>query len=321
MLLTPAVRPRPSRTGEPRDQPANPRTPRGRQPDRGPAARSRAHPLSLAGMRRTAIGVLAVVGGFGLVVGGFGLVVAAPAGAQTPTTGVTAPTPPASGVAAAIAESGWYADGGAVGDREQLADVAERLSSEGHHLGFALLASEPPGDSTAFAEEVLDALPGLGEGTIRTVVVLSDADVGVVSDVWGDAAIDAALDDTIDDLRADPTDGLEALADALAARPTGTDDDDGGTSTDDDGSGTGWLVLGVVALVALSFGSRYLRGSGDAGADGYDGTDDSGSSWRRRSRYRSSSRRSFSSSRRSGGRSGRRSSSGGSRRGRGGRRL
>jgi hypothetical protein len=257
-------------------------------------------------VRRTTIGFLAA-GVIGLVAAG----PAVPAGAQAPTTGATAttPTPPASGVAAAIADAGWYADGGAVGDREQLAAVAERLASDGHHLGFALLASEPAGNSTVYAEEVLDALPGLGERAIRTVVVLSDADVGVVSDEWSDGAIDAALDDTIDDLRADPTDGLEALAESLADQPAGTD------TGDDGGPSGGLLALGVIALVALSIGSRLFR-RGGGGGDGYDDGYGSGSSWRRRrSSYRSSNRRSFSS------RSRRRSSSGGSRRGRGGRRL
>lgn len=145
----------------------------------------------------------------------------APAGAQTPTTSA-AGSAPASDVAAAVAESGWYADGGAVGDREQLAGVAERLAGQGHHLGFALLAAEPPGGSPVFAEAVLDALPRHGETRIRTVVVLSDADVGLVSDVWDDAAIDGALDETIDELRADPTDGLEALAESLASQPRAT---------------------------------------------------------------------------------------------------
>jgi hypothetical protein len=306
MLLPPAGHPRSAPAGEQHTQRANLLTPRGRQPRRV-AARTGPDPPTLAGVRRIAIGVLAAVGAFGVVAAG-------PAGAQAPTTGATVATatPPPSGVAAAIADAGWYADGGAVGDREQLADVAERLASEGHHLGFALLASEPAGNSTVYADEVLDALPGLGERTIRTVVVLSDADVGVVSDEWSDGAIDAALDDTIDDLRADPTDGLEALAGSLAGQPAGTDagDDDGGPSS-------GLLAVGVIALVGLSLGSRLLRrGGGDGDGDGYDDSYGSGSSWRgRRSSYRSSSRRSFSS------RSRRRSSSGGSRRGRGGRRL
>jgi hypothetical protein len=187
-------------------------------------------------------------------------------------------------------------------------------------MGFALLADEPDGSSPAYAEDVLDALPAHGEYTIRTVVVLSDADVGVVSDTWGDDAIDGALDDTIDDLRADPTDGLEALADALAAQPSGfaSGSDDGDGDGDGGSDPTGLIVGGLVVLVGLSVGSRYLFDSADGGT--YDDDGDGSSSWSRRRSFRRSS---FGSSRRrsSSGRSSRRSSSSRSSRGRGGRRL
>jgi hypothetical protein len=217
-------------------------------------------------------------------------------------------------VATAIADEGWYADRDAVGDREQLADVAERLARDREPMGFALLAAEPPGSSTNFAEDVLDALPAQGETAIRTVVVLSDADVGVTSDVWSDDAIDAALDDTIDDLRADPTDGLEALADSLADQPSGVED---GSGSDRGGGGpnTALIVGGVAVLVALSLASRY-RSGGLAGAGG--DTLSGRSSWRRHRRSSFSRPRSY--RRRSASRSSRRSS-GSSRRGRGGRRL
>jgi hypothetical protein len=243
-----------------------------------------------------------------------------PASGQEPAA-ARAPEP--GDVATAIADAGWYADGEAVGDREQLADVAERLSRQGEPMGFALLAGEPPGSSTVYAERVLDALIGEGERRIRTVVVLSDADVGVVSDVWSDAAIDRALDETIGDLRADPIDGLEALADALASEPAGFDEVDEGTDTDSSGLPVGLIVLGVVVLGGFALARWAMSGTaGDGTFDGDTGDD----SWQRRSRwrrsssfYRSSSSRSR--SRLSGG--SRRRSSGGSRRsrGRGGRRL
>lgn len=222
------------------------------------------------------------------------------------------PPPTPSEVAVAIADTGWYADPESVGDREQLAMVADRLANQGEPMGFALLAAEPAGSSPAFAEDVLDTLAQQND-RIRTVVVLSDADVGVVSDVWSDTAIDNALDDTIDDLRADPTDGLESLADALAAEPTGFDDDYEDDESDS-GPNTGLIVFGVLALAGVVAVSRYFS---DPMAEDGDGS--SGSSWssrRRRSSWSSSSRRSF---RSSGGGSSRRSSGGS--RGRGGRRL
>lgn len=216
-------------------------------------------------------------------------------------------------VTAAIAEDGWYADPESVGDREQLDQVADRLSHQGEPMGFALLATEPAGSSPAFAEQVLDALPAT---RIRTIVVLSDADVGVVSDRWSDQAIDDALDETIDDLRADPTDGLEALADALAAAPSGFDDED--DSSDDGSTTTGMLVLVVLGLGGVALASHYFSGS--ASGDTSD-TGDGSSSWSSSRRRRSSFYRSSSSRRRSSGGGSSRRSSGGSRRGRGGRRL
>jgi hypothetical protein len=226
--------------------------------------------------------------------------------------------PPATEVAGAIGVEGWYADPGAVGDREQLAVVAERLGRRGEPMGFALLADEPAGSSTEFAEDVLDELAAQDDD-IQTVVVLSDVDVGVVSDVWSHDAIDAALDETIDDLRANPTDGLEALADALAAEPSGFDEDSDSGSSDDNGMDTGLIVL-VVIVVGVVYLSRYL--SDTEGGDAVeDGDDSDGSSWSRRRRssfYRSSSRSHRSSSSTG---SSRRSSSTSSHRGRGGRRL
>ena len=233
------------------------------------------------------------------------------------------PTPEA--VAAAIAERGWYADPEAVGDREQLGQVAARLAQGGDAMGFALLAAEPTGSSPAFAERVLDALPSQTASTpIRTIVVLSNADVGVVSDQWSDSAIDAALDDTIDDLRANPTDGLEALADALADQPSGFSDDDDGTSDDGGGMSGGWIALLVIVGV-VAIGSGYVRRflNGDdvfAGDDDNDDNDDSwSSSWSNRRRRSSSFFSSSRSSHRSSSSSRRSSSSG--HRGRGGRRL
>jgi hypothetical protein len=266
---------------------------------------------------------------------------AGPAVGQEPsTTRPVGAVPSVGEVAAAIVDDGWYAHPEAVGDREQLDQIADRLSDGRFEIGFALLADEPPGSSTRFAEEVLDEVnlrgvvgypgrtttpaatagPGAGASTsvslydpplrIRTVVVLSDADVGVVSDLWGDDAIDAALDATIDQLRADPTDGLDALAEALADQPTGTGTDDDPDEGDDY---SGAIVVGVVLLGLLVF-AQVIAASNSLAGDG-------GGSSRRR-RFNTFTSRPFSSGSRGGG--SRRSGSGGSRgssRGRGGRRL
>jgi hypothetical protein len=286
-------------------------------------------------VRRDLGSVVAVVAACGL-----GLLAPSPATAQAPEATEATESPGPAQVATAISSSGWYADGGAVGDREQLADVASRLSSQGSPIGFALLAAEPPGSSTAYAEQVLDALGTAYTSAgiyvpndIETVVVLSPTDVGVVSDRWDDAAIDEALDATIEDLRADPTDGLEALAGALARHsPSGSSDADG--AGDPHGGGTGWglgwVVLIVLAIAAFSLMSRLIGGAAHQGGEGEPDngwSGHSGSDWRTRQRRRSvgsslfGRSRSSSGSRRSSSGGSRRSSSGGSRRGRGGRRL
>lgn len=249
------------------------------------------------------------------VVGGIGLIGSEPVvGQESPT----ASTPEPGEVAQAIAADGWYAD--SPENREELADVATRLSARSEPIGFAILDAEPEGSSTAYAEDVLDELAPNGESRIDTVVVLSPADVGVVSDTWDEDAIDAALDDALDDLRSNPTDGLEALATALAREPTMTEQDSSESDDGDGGISAGWLVvigIGVVALIA--FGRIFPQLSGDSDGDWDDDWDSR--SYRRRRRLRGYSRSSlFSGSRRSSSTRTRRSS-GRSRRGRGGRRL
>jgi hypothetical protein len=251
-----------------------------------------------------------------------------PAGAQAEGTTSTAPGTPvgaggqprADAVAAGIADEGWYGDPVAGAEIAAWDDLAAALGRQDSPIAFALLDAEPLGGSTVYAELVLDALPARGGTRYDTVVVLSPDDVGVVSDDWGDDAIDAALDESLDDLRADPARGLSTLADELAERPlsweeSGDDGDDGSGS----GSSTGWLVLGGLAVGAVVLYRASQAGSADGG-------DDDGSSWggsssyRRRRAYGVRARRSArSSSRRSTSRrsSSRRSSG----RGRGGRRL
>ena len=206
------------------------------------------------------------------------------------------------------------ADPGAVGDREELDDVASGLRPNGEEIGFALLDAEPAGSSQAFAEQVVDDLPGHGEFVMRTVVVLSPEDVGVVSDTWDDEAIDAALDASIDDLRANPTDGLATFADVLGDQSTMDEDGDAFEEEDDGSSFPVVAVLAIAGIGGLALISHFAGWSSDGGEG------DGGSSWGSSSYRR---RRSFSSSgsRRRTGSSSRRSSGGSRRRGRGGRRL
>jgi hypothetical protein len=125
---------------------------------------------------------MATAGTAGLVMG-----TGQPADAQEPA-GIAAPA--AADVAAAIAEVGWHADDESAGDREQLGAAAERLARERQQMGFALPGEEPAGVKHRLRRSVLDVLIGWGERSIRTVVVLSDADVGVVNELWRGGASD-----------------------------------------------------------------------------------------------------------------------------------
>jgi hypothetical protein len=249
---------------------------------------------------------------------------AAPAAAQAPGTApAAAPTTSGPGdtssdpvdlVAAAVAAEGWYADPGAVGDREELDRVASRLRPNGEEIGFALLDAEPPGSSQAFAEQVVDALAGNGEFLMRTVVVLSPADVGVVSDTWDDEAIDTALDEAIDELRANPTDGLATFADVLGRQSTMDEDGDALEEEDGGSSFPTVLVLAIAGMGGLALLSHVAGWSNSGGEGG--GSSWGSSSYRRRRSFGGGTSRSRGSS------SSRRSSGGSSpRRGRGSRRL
>lgn len=269
-------------------------------------------PLRSGAMQRTAGQWMVLV----VAIVGVGLVTALPATSQEPTTSTsvavssgTSMAVTADAVAAAVAAEGWYADEASGVDRSALAALAHRLSAEDEPIGVAVLAAEPVGSSPVFAEQVLVALPSQGESAIETMAVLSPADVGVVSDVWADEAVDAAVDESIDALRSDPVTGLDRLADALADQE----------AADDQGSGGGSFPVAIVAIVGgviiavVALGRRLSPGTFGSGSGSRWGS----SSSRRRSWRRAGHSSSF---RRSGGGGSRRSSRRSSR-GRGGRRL
>jgi hypothetical protein len=254
-----------------------------------------------SGVRRILGAIAAAV--VGLTVGGL-----APAGAQAPA----AATPDAATVAAAIEQTGWYADLGANPGPDSLAALAAWVAANPHPIAYAVMAAEPPGSSQSYAYDVLDALP-LGS-RFQTVVVLSPDDIGIDSDYWDDGAIDRTLDASVDAIRADASTGLGQLTADLVNRPA-TTPGSGSVSGGDGQPDVGVFVILGLGLVGLWIVSWLVRGEqyerrGD-GNEPY---------WDRRRRYQrytsgsSGSRSSSSSSHRS-------SSSGHSHRGSGGRRL
>jgi hypothetical protein len=265
----------------------------------------------------------------------------APAGAQAP-----AATPDAAAVAAAIEQTGWYADPGAYPGPDQLASLAAWVAANPHPIAYAVMVNEPPASSQSYAYDVLDALPV--SSRFQTVVVLSPGDIGIDSDYWDDGAIDQTLDASLDAIRADHGAGLAQLTADLVNRPATTpgagyvpgradsydpygDPYDATSSGTTSGGGDFTLPVIIIGLVVaalviswLARGEQYERWG-----------DDDEPYWDRRRRYQrytsrsssssggwrsssssSSSHRSSSSSHRSSS-----SSSGHSHRGSGGRRL
>jgi hypothetical protein len=247
-----------------------------------------------------------------------GLAGVAPAGAQT------AAASDAAAVAAAIEQSGWYAEPGASPGSDHLTGLAGWVASNPHPIAYVALAAEPPGSSQSYAYDVLDALPL--SSRFQTVVVLSPADIGIDSDYWDDGAIDAALDASTDAVRADRGAGLNLLTADLLNRPPDTpgtvDGDAESLATTGAGPPAGILALVAIGIVALFVISWMVRG------EQYERWgDDDEPYWDRRRRYQrytawpSRSSGGGSSFRSSSGSSHRSSSSGHSHRGSGGRRL
>ncbi len=211
----------------------------------------------------------------------------------------------------AIAVNGYFQSPSAEVDGNALAAMAS-----GHQgFGFVVLSDEPIDASIELADDVLDAAQSRAP-LVHTVVVVSPADYGAVSERYSDEAIDAAFEDVVDTLRTDRVAGLDAFADRVpAAGPSLADE-----RADDNDDGRSFPIGWVLLLVAVIGGSFLLKslGLGSSG-DGYSDGDgyDSGPSSRRSS---CSSRRSFSSRRSSSSSASRRSSSSG-RRGRGGGRF
>jgi uncharacterized membrane protein YgcG len=251
----------------------------------------------------------------------------APAGAQAP-----AATPDAATVAAAIEQSGWYADPSADPGPDELSPLAAWVAANPHPIAYAVVANEPPASSQSYAYDVLDALPV--SSRFQTVVVLSPGDIGIDSDYWDDAAIDQTIDASLDAIRADHGAGLAQLTADLVNRPATTpgtgyvpgradsydpygdpydDAASGGTASDGGDFTLPVIIVGlVVAALVISWlarGEQYERWG-----------DDDEPYWDRRHRYQRYTSRSSSSS--GGWRSSSSSSSSGhSHRGSGGRRL
>lgn len=136
----------------------------------------------------------------------------------------------------------------------------ERLVDDYPGIGFVALDADPAGGADLFADGVLAAIEDPD-----TVIVLSETEVGVVTDgVYSDDEIESALDEAFADTGDPYVEDFEELAAALTGS-TAPGAGSGGSPGSDTGSGgIPWWVwlLGLVAVLSfLSWRSRSKRAS------------------------------------------------------------
>jgi len=164
---------------------------------------------------------------------------ASPAAAATPAQ-----------AAAGARDTGVFIDEGLDADPEAVSAAVARAGNAGVRLFVVLLADEPSGGATTFADAVLDRI---GSGT---VLVLSDRSEGAASTDFDQDALDRALDAGYE-----AGGGDAGYADAFGASLAGVGDDGGG-------SGAGWVVflvlVGGLALLVVWAVWRGRRSSAAA---------------------------------------------------------
>jgi hypothetical protein len=104
---------------------------------------------------------------------------------------------------------GYYIEDGAAVSFEELESVAAEFSDR--DFAFVALAADPAEGADLFAEEVRQI------SGARTVIVVSDGELGYVSDEFDDAELDAAADEAIDSFDRSYADGFRRFASALVA--------------------------------------------------------------------------------------------------------
>jgi hypothetical protein len=164
------------------------------------------------------------------------LLMAAPAGAQTPDQ-----------VAARVQDAGYWIDSGLPADPARISAAISRAGNAGVRLFVVLLAGDPSGGATTFADAVLDRL---GDGS---VLVLSATGEAMASLDFDQAQVEAALDAGFA-----AGGGDIGYVDAVVASLTGAPVDGGG----DEGNGAtesgGGSKTGLIVILCLVGGLVLL---------------------------------------------------------------
>jgi len=142
----------------------------------------------------------------------------------------------AADVAATLDAQGFFVEAGSNADSSAVEKAVTEARFSGGNLSAAVLATEPAGGATVFAENTLDGMGGTG-----TVFVVAPETVGWASqdDIYSRDQLDAATDASLDG--ASDTDVVEIFVATLIGRPVGATEPGGGG-----GFPWGWVFLFVI---------------------------------------------------------------------------
>jgi hypothetical protein len=146
-------------------------------------------------------------------------------------------------VAAVLDAQGYFVENGSNADPSAVEDAVVAARFEGGNLSVAVLASEPAGGATVFAENTLDEMGGVG-----TVLTVGPETVGWASegDIYTREQLDEATDVSLDG--DSDTEVVELFIATLIDQPVGSAEPGGGG-----GLPWGWILLFVVVA-----GGAYL---------------------------------------------------------------
>lgn len=147
-------------------------------------------------------------------------------------------------VAPVLQAQGFFVEDGSDADPDAVEDAVAAARFEGGHLSVAVLAVEPSGGATIYAENTLDAMGGRG-----TVFVVAPETVGWGSegDIYTREQLDEATDVSLNG--SSDTEVVELFVATLIGQPVGGAEPGGGV-----GLPLGWIfLLIVIAGGALVF--------------------------------------------------------------------
>ncbi|MEN8113977.1 MAG: hypothetical protein ABFS21_06275 [Actinomycetota bacterium] len=146
-------------------------------------------------------------------------------------------------VAPELEENGYFIEDGSSADPSAVSNAVAEARFAGGKLSIAVLASEPGGGATVFAENTLDEMGGSG-----TVFVVGPDTVGWTSqdDIYTGEQLDEATDASLDG--SSDTEVVELFVATLIGEPVGSTEPGGG----------GGLPWGWIFLIVIIGGGGFL---------------------------------------------------------------